>query len=235
VNINAAHFEKLFKQQVKDIFPILGVQLNASNAVKIDLSVNNLGLSALDLRNTAAFSDFIFKQELPADKLAAVGGYFENRAVYSRSQHFGGAEPRSIHLGIDIWMKAGTPVYAPFNATVHSFADNVGFGNYGPTLILRHFEGDLTFYTLYGHLSLENLKQYELNMPIKMGQKIANIGPYPENGDWPPHLHFQLMTDMLGWHGDFPGVCAPSQIAFYQSIIPNPNLILGCSLLNYTS
>ena len=61
---------------------------------------------------------------------------------------------------------------------------------------------------------------------IEAGEKLAEIGPYPENGDWPPHLHFQLMTDMLGFEGDFPGVCAVYDRAKFLALCPNPNRLL---------
>jgi hypothetical protein len=62
--------------------------------------------------------------------------------------------------------------------------------------------------------------------PIKAGKIIAQVGPYPENGDWPPHLHVQLMTDMLGRKGDFPGVCSVTDREHFLTICPNPNVLL---------
>ena len=62
---------------------------------------------------------------------------------------------------------------------------------------------------------------------IAAGEEIGRIGPYPENGDWAPHLHFQLMTDLLGREGDFPGVAPPSQRDVWLSLSPDPNLVLG--------
>ncbi|MEP6913389.1 MAG: response regulator, partial [bacterium] len=46
------------------------------------------------------------------------------------------------------------------------------------------------------------------------------------NGDWPPHLHFQIIEDMRVHEGDYPGVCSISERAKYLNNCPNPDLIL---------
>src|SRR5262249_23334277 len=56
--------------------------------------------------------------------------------------------------------------------------------------------------------------------------QVARIGTYPTNGGWPPHVHFQLITDMLGRDGEFPGVAPASRRAVWLSLSPDPNLIL---------
>jgi hypothetical protein len=52
-----------------------------------------------------------------------------------------------------------------------------------------------------------------------------------ENGQWPPHLHFQIVVDMeipiaIGRKGDYPGVCKLSEKEKYLNNCPNPDLIL---------
>ena len=201
--------------------------------VLLDFSANNSALVRdLDtLGDTARFTNYV--ESLVNGAAAGVGGYSEDRVIYRRSPHFvSGAEPRSIHLGVDIWMPAGTPVLAPLDSRLHSFRDNQGFGDYGPTVILEHELEETTFYTLYGHLSRESLAGLRENQSVAGGQQIGEIGPYPENGDWPPHLHFQIIADMLGMKGDFPGVAAPSQRDHYLKLCPDPNLILQFDILN---
>ena len=61
--------------------------------------------------------------------------------------------------------------------------------------------------------------------------EYAHVGPFPENGDWPPHLHFQLMWDLMGNFGDFPGVCSKRDMDTYQANCPDPNLILRSEVL----
>ena len=190
----------------------------------LDFSDQNTALRGVDLTNTAQFSEWLFGEVLRGK--IGIGGFMEHRAVYHRSGHFGGDDPRTVHLGIDIWTKAGTPVRAPWPGVIHSFRDNEGFGNYGPTVILEHRIATYTFYTLYGHLSRASIRTLRVEQKVDKNQRLGKIGPYPENGDWPPHLHFQAMTDLLGWVGDFPGVVAPSQQKKYEKICIDPRYLL---------
>ncbi|GAB3541048.1 peptidoglycan DD-metalloendopeptidase family protein [Spirosoma fluminis] len=194
-----------------------------------DFSAANPDLATLDLTNTATFTDYIVGKLRAAGAKVGVGGYNEHRVIYRRSPHFQQttADPREIHLGIDLWAEAGTPVFAPLAGVVQSFHDNANFGDYGPTIILEHRVNDKPLFSLYGHLTRSSLSGLYEGKEVKPGQKIAEIGPYPENGDWPPHLHFQLMTDMLGMKGDFPGVCSLADRDKFLAICPNPNTLLG--------
>jgi murein DD-endopeptidase MepM/ murein hydrolase activator NlpD len=119
-------------------------------------------------------------------------------------------EPRSIHLGVDIWGPAGTPVFAPIGGVVYGFAFNDKFGDYGATIILQHQVDATTFYTLYGHLSLRDLGPLREGLFINRGQKFAHFGAREENGHWPPHLHFQVIYDIGLNVNDYPGVCKQS-------------------------
>ncbi|CCH51116.1 Peptidase M23 [Fibrisoma limi BUZ 3] len=194
----------------------------------LDFSATNPDLATLDLTNTAVFNDYVFGKLQQAGAIVGVGGYNEHRVIYRRSEHFQQTvEPRVVHLGIDFWAEAGTPVFAVMDGVVHSFQDNANFGDYGPTIILEHEVNYRPLYSLYGHLSRSSLNGLLWGQKIKAGDKIGEIGPYPENGDWPPHLHFQLMTDMLGLTGDFPGVCSLSERAYWLRICPDPNRLLG--------
>ncbi|MFC2104942.1 peptidoglycan DD-metalloendopeptidase family protein, partial [Bacteroidota bacterium] len=159
-----------------------------------------------------------------------------DRLIYKRSSLFDGdEEPRSIHLGIDIWLEAGTPIYSPLPGIIHSFKRNNEFGDYGPTLILEHLIEGETFYTLYGHLSLESIENKEKGLQVRRGDTIAHIGDENVNGNWPPHLHFQVITDLLGNEGDFPGVAPSSAKEYFQKLCVDPNYILKInSLLPYT-
>ena len=195
----------------------------------LDFTANNKDLESVDLENTAKFSTYVFNKIYASRAKFGVGGYMEHRVIYRRSEHFNKqqTESRCIHLGIDIWGEAGTSVYAPLDGKVHSFQNNANFGDYGPTIILEHeYEGKPLF-TLYGHLSLESLDGLHEGKLMKEGDKIAEIGNFPINGDWPPHLHFQVMTDMLGMKGDFPGVCALSEQEKFKEICLNPGLFFG--------
>lgn len=141
-----------------------------------------------------------------------------------------GPQWRTLHTGLDLFMEPGSPVLAPLDGIVHSFQNNAAPLDYGPTIILQHTvtgEDDepLTFYTLYGHLSLASLDGLHEGKPLARGAVFAQIGEMGVNGGWPPHLHFQIITDMLDLVGDFPGVARPSQQAAWLSLSPDPNLI----------
>lgn len=211
--------------------PFLILDFSATNP---DLAPEAQQRIGLDLTNTPVFSDYVFGKMKTAGALLGVGGYNEHRVIYRRSSHFSGTdESREIHLGIDFWAAAGTPVFAPMDGLVHSFQDNNHFGDYGPTIILDHSSAPRSYlagkplYSLYGHLTRASLSKVRVGKVIRAGEQLGEIGPFPENGDWPPHLHFQLMTDLLGFVGDFPGVCSLSDRARFLSICPNPNDLLG--------
>jgi murein DD-endopeptidase MepM/ murein hydrolase activator NlpD len=159
-----------------------------------------------------------------------VGGYDEERAIYSGPVFTpaAGAEARTIHLGIDIFTVAGTPVFAPLEGRIHSFQDNANPKDYGPTIIMAHAVTDaLTFYTLYGHLSRDSFEGLEVGQVMARGQEIARLGGAEVNGDWPPHLHFQVILDMQGKVGDYPGVFRKSEREQWKRICPDPAPLLG--------
>lgn len=204
--------------------PMFSPVLRRSNTVFLDFSSGNKTLDTVDLSDTKQLNRFVFDQIKKAGACYGFGGYMEDRAVYRRSAHFAPAEgpPRSIHLGVDVWAEAGTPVYLPFEGKLHSFQVNDTFGDYGPTIIMEHDMQGMTFFTLYGHLSPESLHGLVAGKTFRAGEPFCRIGDFPVNGDWPPHLHFQLITDMMGKTGDFPGVCLPAEKQAFQVICPDP-------------
>jgi peptidoglycan LD-endopeptidase LytH len=193
----------------------------------INCTSSNQDLTTNLLANTLKFSNYITQQISSANAKYAFGGYGEDRVLYKRSEHFEGTEARSIHLGIDIWGPVGTKVYTPLGGMVHSFAYNDHYGDYGATIILQHQLDTIAFHTLYGHLSKADLLPLQVGKYISRGEVVGHFGAPNENGDWPPHLHFQIIEDMRFREGDYPGVCAPSQQAMYLANCPNPNIILN--------
>jgi hypothetical protein len=164
-----------------------------------------------------------------------IGRYAEARAVYDTKAYasiFDPRDRRNVHLGIDLGVPAGTAVHAPLEGTVHSFADNDIPGDYGPTIILEHHPRGLAtaFYTLYGHLQRRSLDGLGRRQSVARGQRIGWIGEDHENGGWPPHLHFQIITDLLGLEGNFFGVGEAGKLGLWTSLCPDPNLILGLEL-----
>ncbi|MEX1246409.1 MAG: aminotransferase class III-fold pyridoxal phosphate-dependent enzyme [Thermoanaerobaculia bacterium] len=161
-----------------------------------------------------------------------VGRYDEARLLYMSDASAGAdgehPERRTVHLAIDLFQAAGSAVTAPLSGKVGSVRDNAARLDYGPTVILDHApEGAPPFSTLYGHLARESVADLAPGMPVARGQRIGAIGPPPENGDWPPHVHFQILADTLDAGGDFPGVGAASERATWLSLCPDPNRILA--------
>jgi 4-aminobutyrate aminotransferase-like enzyme len=166
-----------------------------------------------------------------AGATVGVGRYDEARGIYvSRLFGSGGRvtdERRTVHLGIDLFVEAGATVRAPLPGVVHVLADNAAPQDYGPLVILRHEAGDgVPFFTLYGHLSGDTLPRLAVGQRVDAGQAFARVGAPPANGDWPPHLHFQVILDLLEKDAEFPGVALPRQRAVWTSLSPDPNLLL---------
>lgn len=194
---------------------------------QFDFSASNTELTPEDILDTTKFSAWVSSKLALNNCQYGVGGYMEHRTLYGRSDLFNTEEePRRLHLGIDIWADAGTPVYVPMEGRIHSFQDNDHFGDYGPTIIVEHDLNGLVLYSLYGHLNRECLDGLTIGRLVAKDEQIGEFGSQQVNGHWPPHLHFQLMFDLEGKHGDYPGVGYYSKKENYLRNIPDPNLIL---------
>jgi murein DD-endopeptidase MepM/ murein hydrolase activator NlpD len=192
-----------------------------------DLTENNLELNSAIISDIKKFQEYINKKIENNNSLFGIGLYNEDRTIYRRSKLFAqDEEPRSIHLGIDLWLPAETAIFAPLDGVVHSVQDNASFGDYGPTIILEHNLDGIKFYTLYGHLSRKSLPRIKAGKEITQGERFTKVGNCKENGQWPTHVHFEIITDMLGKSGDFPGVSSLTDQKYYTTVCPDPNLIL---------
>ena len=202
--------------------------LPPGKSIVFDLSFASLLLGA-DPKSydTEPLTGILFAKMREAGATIGIGRYDEARPIYSAPAFASGPRPtdehRTIHLGLDLFAEAGTPVFAPLAGTIHAFANNAQRLDYGPVIVLRH---DAGFFTLYGHLSAASLEGWERGRRIEAGERLAVIGAPPENGDWPPHLHFQILTDDLDVATDFPGVAYASQRALWKSLSPDPRLIV---------
>ena len=209
------------------IASVLPFDLTATQLTVFDFTSANTALRRLPLNDVTELTEYLFEQIVRHEVPVGIGRYDEDRVLYRHSPLFDGdAERRSVHLGIDLFVPGGTPVFAPLPARLHSFADNDRLGDYGPTIVLEHVLGQVTFFTVYGHLGRESLESLRAGMRLEAGDQLGSIGEHHENGGWPPHLHFQIATDLLGYRGDFPGVAAPSQRSRWLALSPDPNLIL---------
>jgi 4-aminobutyrate aminotransferase-like enzyme/Ser/Thr protein kinase RdoA (MazF antagonist) len=165
--------------------------------------------------------------------VVAFGAYGEDRTCYEGDQFRTDApEPRSVHLGIDLFVAAGTPVRAMLPGRVVSVVDNDVPFDYGPTVVIEHEAGQAgPFWCLYGHLSRETLAMVRPGQHVAAGEMVATVGDHRVNGGWAPHVHVQLMTDLLVaddgvFSGNFEGAGEHSRMSIWRSIVPDANLLL---------
>lgn len=217
------------------LFPCaLPVKNAIQNETDLGIHLLDMKVSSTWIGNANEFNDlslFTYKigeiQKEHPNKIIA-NGYLEPRPVYTSTAYDkegnSGPESRTVHLGIDFWLPAGTAVYALFDAEIFTAVNDVGYKEYGGLIILRHYEKGITFYTLHGHLTAESPTNFKVGDVVKKGDCIGHLGHSGENGDWSPHLHFQVMLSMLDYKIDFPGVCYPNQISLWKDLCPDPNL-----------
>ena len=207
---------------------VLDGTLPLSAYTPIDLSTGNPELEGVDLEDPYTCQGYVDLVLERAGARVAFGGYLEHRNLYRGNTSFqAGEEARDIHLGVDFWTDAGTRVTAPLEGRVHSFKNNAAKGDYGPTIILEHRYQGLVFYTLYGHLSVESLIGLYPGKQIEKGEVLGTLGTPDINVNYAPHLHFQLILDLQGKEGDYPGVCRKSELGFYQANCPDPNILFS--------
>ena len=213
-----------------DVQPIIvgETPLDPQQTLGLDLSVSSpLVAGDPELNTEPALTRRINDAMRGAGASVAVGGYLEPRLLY-RTPLFAapGLDRRTVHLGVDYFVEPGTPVRSPLAGVVHAFADNIQPLDYGPVVILRHLtdDGD-EFFTLYGHLTRESLAPLTRGAPVPAGGRIGEVGTAEVNGGWTPHLHFQVITDLLEMGCDFPGVSRTADAATWAEFSPDPNLI----------
>jgi murein DD-endopeptidase MepM/ murein hydrolase activator NlpD len=207
---------------------VISPEIDYSEYVALDLSVTNTDLQNHKLETAQDYEVFIQNQLDTNHGKIMFGGYVENRNLYKRSTVFKNPDigERNIHIGLDLWINEQAPIFAALEGKIHSFQNNTALGDYGPTIILEHQIADFKFHTLYGHLSEASLESKKVGEAIQKGQQIAILGLPPINGDYAPHLHFQIIIDMEGKFGDYPGVCSEKTLPFYKENCPDPNWLL---------
>lgn len=227
--MKSTEFSSFLDSISKYPLPVLDASIPLKHYISLDLSVQNSELGKLDVSSSETLANYINSYKVSKEAVVAFGGYNELRNIYQRSEHFNQMDPdseRNIHLGIDLWVEEGSSVYSPLDGTVHSFKNNQNFGDYGPTIILKHTIKDVVFYTLYGHLSLASIANLREGQLFLQGERIGSLGDASVNGDYPPHLHFQIIRDIGNALGDYPGVCSRKDLEFYLENCPDPNLLL---------
>lgn len=200
---------------------------NTTDYVQVKLNDDFLNKQKVDATNHHQLEKEVKRQIQLQNGKVGYGGWLEKRSLYAKNQLFNQTEKRDIHLGYDFWCDAGSEVSAPIDGKVFSIKNNDKTGDYGPTLILEHQVNQNKIYTLYGHLSPDSLQLHKTGDLINAGQFMAYIGERPDNGDYVPHLHFQVMSQMLNFKADFPGVSSTAQLHNYLQVVLHPAVVLS--------
>ena len=218
---------------LKSFFP----SLEKEKVYNLDLSVSSswLGQSS-EFNDLDWFDNEINKIQKKNPEKIISGGYLEPRSLYTDSSYekIGnyGTESRCIHLGIDFWIPANTPIHTFLDGEVVVSFNDSGYKKYGGLVVLKHCEDEIFFFTLYGHLSHSTILKLKVGDQLKKGDQIGFIGNSTENGEWSTHLHFQIMLSLLNYNNDFPGVAYYNQIKTWKSICPDPNLLFKLNKSN---
>lgn len=213
--------------------PILGRPLEEAGVHVLDLSVGStmLGADPANLE-TGPLGRLIDDEMARAGATVGIGRWNEARPIYLGPAFSEGDhsidEHRTIHLGLDLFAEAGTPLHAPLDAVVDAVADNAGYKDYGPVVLLRHEPEDApSFLTLWGHLDVEVLDRLQPGDRLRAGERVGDVGAPPRNGDWPPHLHLQLVVDGLDFGHDLPGVAPARERSTWKAWFPDPSVLCG--------
>lgn len=213
--------------------PVLDHDLRAAPVAVLDLSVGSRMLGADPAAfETPRLTEIVSRAMADAGAAVGLGRYDEARALYTAGAFAAAAGPsaarRTVHLGVDLSVPPGSAVRAPLDGTVHVVARNDAPKDYGPLVILRHaVPSGPEFFTLYGHLDPGSTAGLEPGRALRAGERFAAVGAPPANGDWWPHVHVQIILDLLGLDEDFPGVAAAGRRTLWTGLSPDPNLILG--------
>jgi len=208
--------------------PVVAAPLDAAHVAVIDASLDPSRLqhpSDNSGENLTAWWNAELKRIAPR---IGIGRYAEDRGIYDHPHSPREANPRKIHHAIDIFLPAGTEILCPYPGVVTDFANDTEHHGFGGILILRHETDDgVPFWTFYGHLAPAGFATLKPGQTVAQGAVIGKLATEAQNGDWPPHLHFQLMTHLMGWAAlDVIGISWAHQWELWREICPDPNIIL---------
>src|SRR5262249_14635487 len=140
---NIFYLQQWLKAWGANAAPVLDWDLRTEPCHVFDLSVSSAFLGA-DPKNAEmpALAQAIERNLKQVHAAVGIGRYDEPRLLYT-SPLFGDSsnptdERRTVHLGIDLFVAAGSTVYAPLDGTIHTVANNPGPLDYGPVVILKH-------------------------------------------------------------------------------------------------
>jgi 4-aminobutyrate aminotransferase-like enzyme len=204
--------------------------IDLGSAPVIDLSIGSSGSpddpQRFDMRALERYVDAV------AVEGVALGRYAEPRLIYTApafiTERVTHRDRRSVHLGLDVFVPAGSVICAPYDGVIVDLAIRPDDLDYGGVVLLEHRTNNgASFYTLYGHLAHDAGLHHPIGHRVAAGDPIGVVGAPDENGGWPPHLHLQLGLTTLGRGCDWPGVASPDDLEAWLGLYPNPASLLG--------
>jgi 4-aminobutyrate aminotransferase-like enzyme/Ser/Thr protein kinase RdoA (MazF antagonist) len=160
-----------------------------------------------------------------------IGPFGEERTVYAGEMfvsRFIEKTRRTRHLGLDLFMAAGTKVFTPLPATVVSVEIEQDPLGYGCLIALRHEpENCPPFVSLWGHLAHEAMNRLTAGDRLEAGALVGEMGAPAENGGWAPHLHLQLSTDTSLAATEILGVGEPRYLDVWAELFPDASAFAG--------
>ena len=185
--MSTAKFNQFLNQLSEYPLKVIDSKISYDRYAPLVISDKNIDLSNFDIYSSLEWEKYINLFLEDKNVKIAFGGYLEKRNIYDRSKYFkclAENKRRNIHLGIDFWCKEGTKVLAVLDGEIHSFKNNNHYGDYGPTIILKHKIKEEVFYTLYGHLSLLSIEKLKVGDFILKGSVIGYLGNSLIKGSW---------------------------------------------------
>jgi len=209
------------------------LKYSEDNVSTLDLSVQGSSVpqNPFNLNQSEASS---IGANVDATCRARLGFYGEPRLIYTdkafKKGNFKASNRRTVHLGIDVFAPAKTPISAPLDSVVCVVENLTTHLDYGGMVVLQHTipTGD-SFYSLYGHLDPDVCNTLHIGQNIVAGQHFATLGSTENNGGWAPHLHLQLAMNIDALRPDWTGVADPDEFVFWKAMCPNPAVLLNLS------
>jgi len=171
-------------------------------------------------------NDYIIKKQQERGATWSISGDRENRGLgMYKHNHAIISEGRTVHIGLDINVPAGTILYAPFDCEVIQSEYEEGTGNYGWMCVLKCFINDAVYYFMFGHLAKEILAP--VGTKLKAGEIFAKVGEFRENGQYWYHTHLQILTQQgydQGWAHK--ATCTVEQLAIIDKLCPSPIIFI---------
>lgn len=154
-----------------------------------------------------------------------IGSWGEKRTVYTDTafeSRFIDGQRRIHHLGVDLFMPAGTPLFTPLAAIVKSVEVEREPLGYGGVVTLEHQpEGCPPFLTLWGHMAHEALGRLKPGQRLAAGDLVGHMGDMDENGGWTPHVHFGMTTDISLTATQILGVGETAYLDVWADLFPD--------------